>query len=409
VRPAAAGGPLAVIGGGIVGLATALAALRRFPDLGVVVLEKEDRVGAHQSGRNSGVVHSGVYYRPGSRKARLCVEGAGAMARFCEENGLPFLRCGKLIVAAERSEVPGLEEIHRRGVANGLRGLALLGPEEISEIEPLCRGIAALRVPGAAITDYGAVTSAMARQVARGGGEIRTGARVVSVLERSREIILETTAGAVTAGHAINCAGLHSDRIARLAGSDPGVAIVPFRGEYFELAIGPSRAVRGLIYPVPDPELPFLGAHLTKRIDGGVLAGPNAVLALKREGYRKTDVGLADLKEILVFPGFWRMARRHWRSALREAWRSLSKGAFLRALRRLAPDLRGSDLRPGGSGVRAQAVDRQGRFVDDFLIVPAGRMIHVLNVPSPAATASLVIGRTIIETLAARLDAGGAR
>jgi len=213
----------------------------------------------------------------------------------------------------------------------------------------------------------------------------------------------------VAAGHAINCAGLHSDRIARLAGADPGVAIVPFRGEYFELAIGPSRAVRGLIYPVPDPDLPFLGAHLTKKIDGGVLAGPNAVLALKREGYRKTDVGLADLKEILVFPGFWRMARRHWRSALREAWRSLSKGAFLRALRRLAPDLRGKDLRPGGSGVRAQAVDRQGRLVDDFLIVPAGRMIHVLNVPSPAATASLVIGRTIVETLAAQLEAGGAR
>ncbi len=402
-------GPLVIVGGGIVGLATALAAIRLYPEMGVVVLEKEDRVGAHQSGRNSGVVHSGVFYRPGSDKARLCVEGAAAMARFCEENGLPLLRCGKLVVAADPGEVPGLEEIHRRGVANGVRGLALLGAEEMREIEPLCRGVAALHVPGAAITDYGVVTSTLARLVARAGGQIRTGARVVGLLDRGSEIVFETTAGPVAARFAINCAGLHSDRIARLAGAEPGVVIVPFRGEYFELAIEPSRSVRGLIYPVPDPDLPFLGVHLTKRIDGGVLAGPNAVLALKREGYRKTDVGLSDLKEILMFPGFWRMARLHWRSAVREAWRSLSKGAFLRALRRLAPGLRGADLRPARAGVRAQALDRQGRLVDDFRIVPAGRMIHVVNVPSPAATASLVIGRTIVETLASSFDLGGAR
>jgi len=228
-------------------------------------------------------------------------------------------------------------------------------------------------------------------------------------LDRGSEIVFETTTGPVAARFAINCAGLHSDRIARLAGAEPGVVIVPFRGEYFELAIEASRSVRGLIYPVPDPDLPFLGVHLTKRIDGGVLAGPNAVLALKREGYRKTDVGLSDLKEILVFPGFWRMARRHWRSAVREAWRSLSKGAFLRALRRLAPGLRGADLCPARAGVRAQALDRQGRLVDDFRIVPAGRMIHVVNVPSPAATASLVIGRTIVATVASSFDLGGAR
>jgi L-2-hydroxyglutarate oxidase LhgO len=375
----------------------------------VVVLEKEDRVGVHQSGRNSGVVHSGVHYRPGSQKARMCIEGAEAMARFCEENDLPLVRCGKLIVAAERRELPGLEEIHRRGVANGVRGLALVGPEEMRDIEPLCRGVRALRVPGAAITDYGVVTSALARRVAAAGGQVRTGARVTGVRDGGSEVVLETGAGPVAARFAINCAGLHSDRIARLAGADPGVVIVPFRGEYFELAIGPSRAVRGLIYPVPDPALPFLGVHLTKRIDGGVLAGPNAVLALKREGYRKTDVDLSDLKGILAFPGFWRMARRHWRSALGEAGRSVSKGAFLRALRRMTPDLRGRDLLPGGSGVRAQAVDRDGRLVDDFLIVRAGRMIHVLNVPSPAATASLVIGRAIVQTLATMFDPGGER
>jgi L-2-hydroxyglutarate oxidase len=402
-------GPLAIIGGGIVGLATALAALRRFPDMAIAVLEKEDRVGAHQSGRNSGVVHTGVLYPPGSTKARLCVEGAAVMARFCEENDLPLARCGKLIVAAEPREVPRLEEIHRRGVANGVRNLALLGPGAMREIEPICRGVLALRVPDAAITDYGAVTSALARLVTRGGGVVRMGARVVGLEERDGEIVLDTTTGPVTARFAINCAGLYSDRIARLAGVEPGVAIVPFRGEYFELAIGPARAVRGLIYPVPDPGLPFLGVHLTKRIDGGVVAGPNAVLALKREGYRRSDVGLSDLKELLRFPGFWRMARRHLGSGAREAWRSLSKGAFLRALRRLAPDLRGRDLRPGGSGVRAQAVDREGGLVDDFLIVPAGRMIHVLNVPSPAATASLVIGRTIVEMLASRFDLGGGR
>ncbi len=373
----------------------------------VIVLEKEDRVGVHQSGRNSGVVHSGVYYTPGSIKARLCVEGAAAMWRFCEEHDVPIRRCGKVIVAAEPREIAGLEELRRRGVANGVRDLEIVGPERLREIEPSCRGARALHVPGAAITDYGAVTATLARLVADGGGAIRTGARVLGVVDRGREVVLETTAGTVAARFAVNCAGLHSDRIARLAGTDPGVAILPFRGEYYELAIGPSRVVRGLIYPVPDKALPFLGAHLTKRIDGGVVAGPNAVLALAREGYRKTDVSLSDLKEILSFPGFWRMALRNARVGARETWRSLSKRAFLRALRRLVPGMQAKDLLPGGSGVRAQAVDRRGLLVDDFRIVPAGRMIHVLNVPSPAATASLVIGRTIVETLASTFDLGG--
>ena len=373
----------------------------------VIVLEKEDRVGAHQSGRNSGVVHSGVYYAPGSIKARLCVEGAAAMSRFCEEHDVPVRRCGKVIVAAEPREIAGLEELRRRGVANGVGGLEILGPERLGEIEPTCRGVRALRVPGTAITDYAAVTATLARLVAGGGGAIRTGTRVLGVADRGREVVLETAAGTIAARFAVNCAGLHSDRIARLAGTDPGIAILPFRGEYYELAIGASRAVRGLIYPVPDPALPFLGAHLTKRVDGGVVAGPNAVLALAREGYRKTDVSLADLKDMLFYPGFWRMAMRNARVGARETWRSLSKRAFLRGLRRLAPGLQGKDLLPGGSGVRAQAVDRQGLLVDDFRIVPAGRMIHVLNVPSPAATAALVIGRTIVETLISTFDLGG--
>lgn len=373
----------------------------------VIVLEKEDRVGAHQSGRNSGVVHSGVYYAPGSIKARLCVEGAAAMSRFCEEHDVPLRRCGKVIVAAEPREIASLEELRRRGVANGVGGLEILGPERLEEIEPTCRGVRALRVPGTAITDYAAVTATLARLVAGGGGAIRTGTRVLGVVDRGREVVLETAAGTIAARFAVNCAGLHSDRIARLAGTDPGIAILPFRGEYYELAIGASRAVRGLIYPVPDPALPFLGAHLTKRVDGGVVAGPNAVLALAREGYRKTDVSLADLKDMLFYPGFWRMAMRNARVGARETWRSLSKRAFLRGLRRLAPGLQGKDLLPGGSGVRAQAVDRRGLLVDDFRIVPAGRMIHVLNVPSPAATAALVIGRTIVETLISTFDLGG--
>jgi len=400
---------LAIVGGGIVGLATALAALRRFPRLRVVVLEKEPRVGLHQSGRNSGVVHSGIYYEPGSQKARLCVEGAAAMALFCEENGVPYRRCGKVVVATEERELPGLAEIHRRGAANGVPGLSLIGTERLREIEPACRGLRALHVPSAAVTDYAAVTSALAGRLARDGGEVRTGARVVSVTSRGTEVVLDTGRGAAVTRFAVNCAGLHSDRIARLAGADPGVVIVPFRGEYCELAVGRGPAVNGLVYPVPDPTLPFLGVHLTKKVGGGVLAGPNAVLALKREGYRRTDVDLADLAGALSFPGFWRMARRSWRRGAGELGRSLSRRAFARAVRRLLPGLRDDDLRPAGSGVRAQAVDRSGHFVDDFLIVPHGRVIHVLNVPSPAATASLVIGRAIVETIGATFDLGGAR
>jgi len=400
---------LAIIGGGIVGLATALAALRRFPGLRVVVLEKEPRVGAHQSGRNSGVIHSGVYYEPGSLKARLCVEGAAAMTRFCEENGLPLRRCGKVVVAIEERELAGLEEIHRRGVANGVRELTLLDPGRLREVEPACRGLRALHVPGAAVTDFAAVTSRFAAVLERSGGQVRTGARVIGVAHRAAEVVLETSVGSIAARCAVNCAGLHGDRLARLAGADPEVTIVPFRGEYYEVAGERAPAVNGLIYPVPDARLPFLGIHLTKRVDGGVLAGPNAVLALEREGYRPTDIKMVDLAAMLSFPGFWRMAARFWRTGAAELWRSSSNRAFARAARRLLPGLSDDDLRPDGSGVRAQAVDRRGRFVDDFLIVPQNRVIHVLNVPSPAATASIVIGREIVGRVAATVDLGAER
>jgi L-2-hydroxyglutarate oxidase len=399
---------LAVIGAGIVGLATAAAVLRRFPGLRVVVLEKEQGVGAHQSGRNSGVIHSGVFYRPGSQKARLCVEGAHAMTRFCEERGVPLRRCGKLVVATEEAELPRLDEIHRRGLANGVAGLTLLSPEEIREVEPACRGLRALHVPDVAVTDFAAVTAALAAVVAERAGEIRTGGRVTAIRTGDGGMTLVTVAGEVPARFAVNCAGLHSDRIARMAGADPGLAIVPFRGEYFEIGIARSRAVNGLIYPVPDPDLPFLGAHLTKRLDGGVLAGPNAVLALKREGYRRADIDLRDVMDLVRFGGFWSMARRNWRAGVSELWRSLSRRAFAAALRRLLPDLQEEDLRPAGAGVRAQAVDAAGRFVDDFRVVPAGRMVHVLNVPSPAATAALAIGERIAGTLAETFDLRGA-
>jgi len=399
---------LAVIGAGIVGLATAAAVLRRFPGLRVAVLEKEPRVGAHQSGRNSGVIHSGIFYTPGSQKARLCVEGARAMTRFCEERGLPLRRCGKIVVATEEPELPRLEEIHRRGVANGVVGLSVLSEQDIRAVEPACRGLRALHVPDVAVTDFGAVTAALAEVVAGRAGEIRTGGRVLGIRRHADGLNISTAGGDLEARFAVNCAGLHSDRIARMAGADPGVAIVPFRGEYFEIGIARSRAVNGLIYPVPDPDLPFLGPHLTKRLDGGVLAGPGAVLALKREGYRLTDIDLRDVKELLGFGGFWRMARRNWRAGVSELWRSFNRRAMAGALRRMVPGLREDDFRPAGSGVRAQAVDATGRLLDDFRIVPAGRMVHVLNVPSPAATASLAIGETIAGMLAETFDLKGA-
>ncbi len=384
---------VAIAGGGLVGLGTALALAGR--GLKVAVLEAEDRVAAHQSGHNSGVIHSGLYYKPGSLKARLCVEGARALYRFCAEEGVAHQRCGKLVVATRPDELPRLDELERRGAANGLIGVRRLGPEEIREIEPHAAGIAALHVPETGIADYPAVARAMARRIEARGGRVATGARVRAVRRDGPGLVVETALGAVAAGLLVNCAGLQADRVARLCGADPGLRILPFRGEYYQLTPERRGLVRGLIYPVPDPRFPFLGVHLTLMVNGGVEAGPNAVLALKREGYRWRDVSLRDAAGIAAWPGFWRLAARFWRTGVYEVRRSAMKSLFLRDLQRLVPELQSSDLRRAGSGVRAQALDAKGRLVDDFHVVRGERAIHVLNAPSPAATASIRIGEEI--------------
>jgi len=395
-----------VIGGGVVGLAVALETTRRFPHLRLLLLEKEDGVARHQSGHNSGVIHSGVYYKPGSLKARLCVAGAAAMVEFCREHGIAHKVCGKVIVAITPEEIPGLEELHRRGQANGLFGLRLIGPEELREIEPHARGLKALVVPSTGVTDYARVSEKYAELISAGGGAVRTSAPVTGVRRSTGEIVVETFHGAFAAKALINCAGLFSDRVSRMAGDAPGVMIVPFRGEYYDIIPGRASLVRALIYPVPDPRFPFLGVHFTRRISGKVDAGPNAVLALAREGYRHSDINLRDIASSLAFSGFWRMAGRHWRNGLGEWRRSLSKRAFVRALQRLLPEIQEKDLIRGGSGVRAQALKPDGMLVDDFQFVPSGKVLHVLNVPSPAATASLTVGRAIVDTAAKELGLG---
>ncbi len=389
-----------IIGGGIVGLGVAMAVTRRFPNLRLLLLEKEDRVARHQSGHNSGVIHSGVYYKPGSLKARLCVTGAAAMVEFCREHGIAHEVCGKVIVATEADELPRLEQLRQRGEANGLTGLRLIGPEELREIEPHATGLQALVVPSTGITNYAAVCEKYAELVSASGGTILTAAAVTGIRRLRDEIVIETSRGAYSTNSLINCAGLFSDRIARMAGDVPGILIVPFRGEYYDLIPERASLVRSLIYPVPDPRFPFLGVHFTRRIGGKVDAGPNAVLALAREGYRHSDVSIRDLAQSVAFPGFWRMARMHWRNGLDEFRRSLSKPLFVRALQRLVPEVRNNDLVPGGSGVRAQALKPDGALVDDFQFVTSGRVLHVLNVPSPAATASLAIGESIVDTAA---------
>lgn len=394
---------LVIIGGGVVGLAVALEITRRFPGQRLLVLEKEDRVARHQSGHNSGVIHSGVYYKPGSLKARLCVTGAAAMIEFCREHGIPHQVCGKVIVATKEEELPRLAELQKRGVANGLTGLRLIGTDELRDIEPHAAGVQALVVPSTGITDYAVVCEKYAELVAANGGTVLTSAGATAIQRSSTEIIVETPRGAFHTSALINCAGLFSDRISRMAGDNPSAMIVPFRGEYYDVIPERATLVRALIYPVPDPRFPFLGVHFTRRITGKVDAGPNAVLALAREGYRHTDINLRDLASAFAFPGLWRMGRQHWRMGLGEWHRSLSKAAFVRALQRLLPEIQEKDLVPGGSGVRAQALKPDGALVDDFQFVPSGKVLHVLNVPSPAATASLTIAKTIVETAAPSL------
>ena len=384
---------VAVIGGGIVGAATAMALMGETDGLSLVVLEKEGRLAAHQTGHNSGVIHSGLYYRPGSLKARNCTAGREDLYRFCAEHDIPHERCGKLVVATREEELPALDELERRGRENGLEGIERLDGERLKEYEPHAAGIAGLYVPDTGIVDFIRVTEAFADEVRKKGGEIRTDARVRRIRRDSQGFVLDTPRGDVRCRFLINCAGLQCDRIARMAGADPGIRIVPFRGEYYTLKR--RSLVRTLIYPVPDPAFPFLGVHLTRRIDGAVEAGPNAVLALRREGYSRLSFSLRDTLETLGYGGFWCLAGRFWRTGLQEYRRSFSKGIFVRDLQRLVPDLRRGDLLGGGAGVRAQAVDPAGKLLDDFHIVEGEGMIHVLNAPSPAATASISIGRTV--------------
>jgi L-2-hydroxyglutarate oxidase len=385
---------VAVIGGGIVGMATAMAIKARY-DVELLVLEAEERLAPHQTGHNSGVIHSGLYYRPGSLKALNCVRGREAMYEFCAKYGIPHERCGKLVVATSREEIPRLDELERRGRANGLVGLKRLKGGEIRDIEPHASGIEALWVSETGIVDFVEVTHKFARIVTERGGEVLLGHRVVAVNERSGELIIETTKGEFRARGLINCAGLQSDRVARMCGMVPTTKIVPFRGEYYELVPEKSYLLNGLIYPVPDPRLPFLGVHFTRTIHGVREAGPNAVLALKREGYSKGSFSLRDSAETFFYVGFWRLAVRYWRTGLDELYRSFSKAAFVRALRKLMPEITPADLVPGASGVRAQALGRDGSLIDDFVIMEGPKMVHVLNAPSPAATASISIGETI--------------
>lgn len=386
---------VAIVGGGIVGLATAHELQRRRPGVRVVVLEKEERVGAHQTGHNSGVIHSGLYYAPGSLKARTCREGYARLLRFCGEHGIPHEVCGKVVVATEPDEVPRLEALAERGAANGLAGISRLGPAGIRDHEPHCEGLAGLHVPQTGIVDYPAMARRLAELVVAAGGEVRTATPAVDLRDDGDATIVVTPTGDVRARAVVTCAGLQSDLVARRTEPDLDLRIIPFRGEYHELVPSARRLVRHLIYPVPDPAFPFLGVHFTRRVDGTVECGPNAVVAFAREGYRKTDVSPREIAGIVAWPGFRRIARRYWRTGLGEYRRSFSRRAFVAALARLVPEIRVEDLRPAGAGVRAQACARDGGLLDDFDIRHAGRVVHVCNAPSPAATASLAIGDAI--------------
>jgi L-2-hydroxyglutarate oxidase len=393
---------LVVVGGGLVGLATAYALLQRRPGASIVVLEKEERVAFHQSGRNSGVIHSGLYYKPGSRKARTCREGRLALLKFCEEHGVAHSVCGKVIVATEPEELPRLERLHERATENGI-ATTRLDPAGLRDFEPHATGLAALHVPAAGVCDYKGMARTLVEQIAARGGAVHTGTEVRALRREAGAgdtrwtLEVQGAAGSSTlrARALVNCAGLWCDRIARRAGARPTSRIVPFRGEYYDLRPERADLVRTLIYPVPDPRFPFLGVHFTRGFDGTVECGPNAVFALRRDGYKKTDVSLRDLYDSLTFPGFWRLTLRHLRTGLAEQYRSFVKAAFVRALQRLVPEVRADDLVPGGAGVRAQALTTSGQLVDDFDLLDDDAALHVLNAPSPAATACLAIADEI--------------
>ena len=386
---------IVIIGGGIVGLATAHELLRRKPGTAVTVLEKEPRVGQHQSSHNSGVLHAGLYYKPGSQKARLAVSGLRRMVEFCQQHSIAYEICGKLVVAVDEAEVLRLQNLLERGQQNGLEGLQWLKPEQIREIEPHAAGIAALRVPQEGIVDYPRVCAVLQEEIAKAGGRVVTGAKVTRISPENAGWRIESAAGDFAADFLVNCAGLHCDRVSELAGERREARIVPFRGEYYQIKKERQFLVRDLIYPVPDPKFPFLGVHFTRLIHGGIEAGPNAVLAFAREGYRKTDVNVADLCDALAFSGLWRFLGKHKRMSWEELKRSLSRRLFCQSLQRLVPEIREEDLEPGGAGVRAQAMSPAGELIQDFHLVRRPNALHVLNAPSPAATASLAIGETI--------------
>ena len=387
-----------IIGGGIIGLSTAMQlTLGLSPNRKVAVLEKEKDLATHQTGHNSGVIHSGIYYRPGSQKAQFCVGGAKALAKYCEENEIEFEKCGKTIVATDETELERLEALYDRGMANGVPGLEMIGAERLKEIEPHTSGVRALWSPETGIIDYVKVAASYAHRLQENGGEIFTEATVRSINGSSGSVTLETDRGALQAKHVINCAGLYADRVAKMMGENTDIRIIPFRGEYFTLRPESQDLVKGLIYPVPDPRFPFLGVHYTRNIQGHVEAGPNAVLAFAREGYRKSNIDLGESLGTFTYPGFWKMSAKHWRTGMSEMRRSYSKQVFVRDLQKLIPEINEKDLAPGGAGVRAQAVSSNGALLDDFSILRGRKAIHVLNAPSPGATSSLAIGKHIAD------------
>ena len=385
---------VAIIGGGIVGTAVGMS-LQKDKNLSVILMEAENKFAPHQTGNNSGVIHSGLYYKPGSLKAKNCIEGRELMYRFCEENNIPHNRCGKIVIAIHDYEVPALHELEQRGLENGLKGLKRISKEEIKEHEPHADGILGLYVPETGIVDYSLVTEKYVEIITGCGGKVLTSTKFLNLVRKNGEMILETNRGEIKTRVLVNCAGLHSDTVAKKCGLKPNLQIIPFRGEYFTLVKEREFLIKNLIYPVPDPKFPFLGVHFTRMIKGGVEAGPNAVLSFKREGYKKYDFSLKDTLQMISYGGFWKMAARHYKMGIKEFYRSFNKSEFVSALQKLVPEIKNSDIYPGGAGVRAQALEPDGKLVDDFRIIETENMVHVLNAPSPAATASISIGNTI--------------